>query len=91
MATVMHHGTVLRSLTNATKFGAVHLKAQYYMMTGYLFPVGVQAPSIGAAIARTLGRATRTCRRTFTSAATSTPATPKSSSSATTSGRAFTA
>ena len=29
MATVMHHGTVLRSLTSATKFGAVHLKAQY--------------------------------------------------------------
>ena len=55
MAAVMHHGTVLRSLTNETKFGAVHLKAQYYMMTGYLFPVGVKAPSIGAAVARTLG------------------------------------
>src|SRR5262245_54511641 len=37
MASVMHHGTVLRSLTNATKFGAVHLKAQHYMMTGHLF------------------------------------------------------
>lgn len=55
MATIMHHGTVLRSLTNETKFGAVHLKAQYYMMTGYLFPVGVKAPSMGAAVARTLG------------------------------------
>jgi hypothetical protein len=55
LASVMHHGTVVRSLTNETKFGAVHLKAQYYMMTGYLFPVGVRAPSIGAAIARTLG------------------------------------
>lgn len=55
MAQVMHHGTVLRSLTNETKFGAVHLKAQYYMMTGYLFPVGLKAPSIGAAVARTLG------------------------------------
>jgi hypothetical protein len=55
MASVMHRGTVLRSLTNATKFGAVHLKAQYYMMTGYLFPVGLKAPSIGAVIARTLG------------------------------------
>jgi hypothetical protein len=55
MATVMHHGTVLRSLTNATKFGAVHLKAQYYMLTGYLFPVGLKAPSLGAAVARTLG------------------------------------
>src|SRR5205085_6806387 len=55
MASVMHHGTVLRSLTSETKFGAVHLKAQYYMMTGYLFPVGVKAPSLGAGIARTLG------------------------------------
>lgn len=55
MAGVMHLGTVLRSLTNETKFGAVHLKAQYYMMTGYLFPVGVKAPSMGAAVARTLG------------------------------------
>src|SRR5438552_17665827 len=38
IASVMDQGTVLRSLTNATKFGAVHLKAQYYMKTGYLFP-----------------------------------------------------
>jgi hypothetical protein len=55
MASIMHYGTVLRSLTNETRFGAVHLKAQYYMMTGYLFPVGLKAPSLGAAIARTLG------------------------------------
>ena len=55
LASVAQHGTVLRSLTSATKFGAVHLKAQYYMLTGYLFPVGVKAPSMGAAIARTLG------------------------------------
>ncbi len=56
IASVMNKGTVLRSLTNETKFGAIHLKAQYYMMTGYLFPSGVKTPSIGAAIARTLGR-----------------------------------
>lgn len=56
IASVMHHGSILRSLTYATKFGAVHLKAQYYMMTGYLFPVGVKAPSIGAVVARSLGR-----------------------------------
>jgi Protein of unknown function (DUF1501) len=55
IASVMHHGTLLRSLTSATKFGAVHLKAQYQMMTGYLFPVGVRAPSLGAAIARLRG------------------------------------
>jgi hypothetical protein len=56
IASVMHHGAILRSLTYETKFGAIHLKAQYYMMTGYLFPVGVKAPSIGAAVARSLGR-----------------------------------
>lgn len=56
IASVMDKGTILRSLTNETKFGAIHLKAQYYMMTGYLFPVGVKAPSIGAVVGRTLGR-----------------------------------
>jgi hypothetical protein len=52
----MDKGTVLRSLTNETKFGAIHLKAQYYMKTGYLFPAGVKAPSVGAVVGRTLGR-----------------------------------
>ncbi len=56
MASVMNKGTILRSLTNETKFGAIHLKAQYYMMTGYLFPAGVKTPSIGAVVSRTLGR-----------------------------------
>jgi hypothetical protein len=56
IASVMHHGSILRSLAYTTRFGAIHLKAQYYMMTGYLFPVGVKAPSIGAVVARTLGR-----------------------------------
>jgi hypothetical protein len=55
IASVMDRGTLVRSLTSQTKFGAVHLKAQYYMMTGYLFPAGVKAPSFGAAVARTLG------------------------------------
>ena len=56
IGSVMNKGTVLRSLTNETKFGAVHLKAQYYMKTGYLFPAGVKAPSIGSIVARSLGR-----------------------------------
>lgn len=56
MASVMDQCTILRSLTNQTKFGAVHLRAQYYMMTGYIPPVGVKAPSIGAVVARTMGR-----------------------------------
>jgi len=56
IASVLDKGTILRSLTNETKFGAIHLKAQYYMMTGYLFPAGVKAPSMGAVVSRTLGR-----------------------------------
>ncbi len=56
MASVMDRGCVLRSLANDVMFGAIHLKAQYYMMTGYLFPAGVKAPSIGAIAARSLGR-----------------------------------
>jgi hypothetical protein len=56
IASVMDRGTVIRSLSNETKFGAVHLKAQYYMMTGYLFPAGVKAPSLGSVVARSLGR-----------------------------------
>jgi len=56
LASVLDEGCILRSLTNQTRFGAIHLKAQYYMMTGYLFPAGVKAPSIGAVVARSLGR-----------------------------------
>lgn len=56
VAAQMKHATILRTLTSDTKFGAVHLKAQYYAMTGYLFPAGVKAPSIGSVVARSLGR-----------------------------------
>ena len=56
IASVMDKGTVLRSLASDVKFGAIHLKAQHYMMTGYLFPAGVKAPSMGAVVARSLGR-----------------------------------
>jgi len=56
IASVMHHGTILRSLAYDTKFGAIHLKAQYYVMTGYLFPAGVKAPGMGAVVARAAGR-----------------------------------
>src|SRR5436853_6217751 len=56
----MKHGSFLRSPTSYTKFGAIHLKAQYYAMTGYLFPVGVKAPSIGSVVARSLGRREKT-------------------------------
>src|SRR6266850_390223 len=56
MAMVMDKGTVLRSLVSDTKFGAIHLKAQFYAMTGTIFPSGVRAPSIGSVVARSLGR-----------------------------------
>lgn len=56
MAQVMQHATVIRSIANQTKFGALHLKAQYYMMTGYVPPSGVRAPSMGAVISRLKGR-----------------------------------
>lgn len=56
IASVMDRGLVVRTLTSDTKFGAIHLKAQYYANTGYLFPAGVKAPSIGAIVARSKGR-----------------------------------
>jgi len=56
IASVMDKGTIIRSLVSQTKFGAIHLKAQYYANTGYLFPAGVKVPSTGAVISRTLGR-----------------------------------
>lgn len=56
IASVMDRGCILRSLANDVMFGAIHLKAQYYAMTGYLFPAGVKAPSIGAVVGRSCGR-----------------------------------
>lgn len=56
IASVMDRGCILRSLSNDVMFGAIHLKAQYYAMTGYLFPAGVKAPSIGSIVGRTRGR-----------------------------------
>lgn len=56
IASVMDKGSILRTLVSGTKFGAIHLRAQHYMMTSYEFPAGVQVPSMGSMIARTLGR-----------------------------------
>ncbi|HEY1170181.1 MAG TPA: DUF1501 domain-containing protein [Verrucomicrobiae bacterium] len=56
MAQVMQHATVVRSIANEAKFGALHLKAQYYMMTGYVPPSGVRPPSMGSVVSRVLGR-----------------------------------
>lgn len=56
LAQVMHQATVIRSIANEAKFGALHLKAQYYMMTGYVPPSGVRPPSMGSVISRLKGR-----------------------------------
>ncbi len=56
IARVMDRGCILRSLANDIMFGAVHLRAQHYMMTGYVHPAGFKAPSIGAIVGHTLGR-----------------------------------
>lgn len=56
IASVMDKGMILRSIVSPVKFGAIHLKAQYYANTSYLFPQGVKAPSIGAVVARSRGR-----------------------------------
>ncbi len=56
IASVMDKGTILRTLTSDTKFGAIHLRAQHFMMTSYEFPAGVQVPSMGSMVAKTLGR-----------------------------------
>jgi hypothetical protein len=56
IAGVMDRGCILRSLANDIMFGAVHLRAQHYMMTGYVHPAGFKAPSIGSIVGRTLGR-----------------------------------
>lgn len=56
IATVMDRGCILRSLANDIMFGAVHLRAQYYAMTGYVHPAGFKAPSIGSLVGRALGR-----------------------------------
>ena len=91
MARVMNRGAILRTLSSETKFGAIHLKAQYYAKTGYLFPSGVKTPSLGAVVSARSDGEIRRCPLTFISGATSTPATRKSCSSANTSAPAFTA
>ncbi|HYD02355.1 MAG TPA: DUF1501 domain-containing protein [Phycisphaerales bacterium] len=55
-AAVMDKGCILRSLVSDTMFGAVHLRAQYALMTGYIHPAGFKAPSMGALVGQTLGR-----------------------------------
>lgn len=56
MASLMHLGSVVRSLSEPTEYVPVHTNSIYQMHTGYKFPSGFQAPSLGAILSRTLGR-----------------------------------
>jgi hypothetical protein len=56
LAAVMDRGTVVRTVVAPEKFGAVHLKAQHCLMTGYVPPVSVPAPSLGSWVANLRGR-----------------------------------
>jgi hypothetical protein len=56
IASVMDKGCILRTLAGGVMFGAVHLRAQHYFITGYVHPAGFKAPSLGAIIARARGR-----------------------------------
>jgi hypothetical protein len=55
IASVMHHGAILRTLSNYHTFAFDHTRAQYHLMTGYPFPTGFKAPGLGAKISRVLG------------------------------------
>lgn len=56
MASVMDRACLLRTLTSDVMFGAVHLRAQHTLMTGYMHPAGFKAPSFGALVGKALGR-----------------------------------
>lgn len=56
IASVMHLGAVVRSLSEPTDIVPVHLECISQMHTGYKFPSGFKAPSLGAILSRTLGR-----------------------------------
>jgi hypothetical protein len=90
IASVMHHGTILRSLSYDTRFGAVHLKAQYYMMTDTFFPRASKPPAWDRSWPARPDGAIRKCRPTFILGATSIRATRRSCSSASIWGRDFT-
>ena len=55
MASVMHEGSLIRTFTLPIVDKIVHSRHQYHWHTGYLPPLNVAAPHIGAVIARTLG------------------------------------
>lgn len=55
IASVMHEGTIVRTLTLPVVSKIVHSRHQYHFHTGYLPPLSVAAPHLGSVMARTLG------------------------------------
>jgi hypothetical protein len=55
MASIMSEGSLIRTFTLPIVDKIVHSRHQYHWHTGYLPPLSVAAPHIGAVIARTLG------------------------------------
>jgi hypothetical protein len=55
MASVMHHGTLVRSLNDLDPGSPSHPKYIYQVHTGYKFPAGFNAPSMGSIISRNIG------------------------------------
>jgi uncharacterized protein (DUF1501 family) len=55
MASVMHEGTLVRTYTTPVTDKITHSKHQYHWHTGYMPPLSVAAPHIGAVVARSLG------------------------------------
>lgn len=56
IASVMHEGAIVRTLTLPVVSKIVHSRHQYHFHTGYLPPLSVAAPHLGSVMARTLGR-----------------------------------
>lgn len=56
MAQIMHLGTLVRSLSTNENFSFDHTRQQFHLLTGYAFPAGFKAPSLGSVISRVLGR-----------------------------------
>lgn len=56
LASVMHLGAIVRSLSESTERVPDHRECLYHIHTGYKFPSGFKAPSLGAIVSRTLGR-----------------------------------
>lgn len=55
MASVMHEGALIRTFTSPIVDKITHSRHQYLWHTGYLPPLSVAAPHVGAVVSKTLG------------------------------------